>query len=181
MTERAYWEKLKKIGWLEYIPKSLQAEIRARFKKNYKTDPTRAHLSLNQTGFDSECIEGIGSNNGCSYHDVLKQLAKDSGGVFHPTHIKDEFVKHGRTRSINVSFRHDRTTYACNVPDSDYFDMSVLDLVNEALEASGRDERFIVVPSDDQLVFIVIVPPEVYERAVDAKLIPASRDVELRS
>lgn len=168
MTEQAFWTKLTKIGWLKYVPKQRHAEIRSRFKKAFKSDPDWVHLALHQTGFDSECIDGPKS-----YCQLLRDLATDSNGIFRPTQIKAELVKKGRKASINVSFRHKGKAFSCVVPfETDWFQHEVLDLVNQALESSGREERFIVLSTNDQLMFLVIVPPAVFDKAVEAGLIP---------
>ncbi|MBM4068940.1 MAG: hypothetical protein FJ271_08365 [Planctomycetes bacterium] len=174
MTEQTYWTKLTKIGWLKYVPKQLHAEIRDRFKKGFKSSPDWVHLALNQTALDSECIDGPES-----YCELLKNLAKDSNDIFQPTQIKAEMVKKGRTTSISVSFRHKGKVFSCVVPfETDWFEQGVLDVVNHALEASGREERFIVLPTNDQLMFLVIVPPAVYDKAVESGLIPADEMFE---
>jgi hypothetical protein len=59
--------------------------------------------------------------------------------------------------------------------ETDWFECEVLDLINQALESSGRKERLIALPSVDQLVFIVFVPPDIYEQAVAEKLIPRKK------
>jgi hypothetical protein len=169
MTADLYWRKWQKIGWLRYVPKHQQEEIRACLEKNFKANPKWAYLCLNQAGIDSECIDGPGS-----YRSVLKDLARDSHGLFHPTRIREEHVALGkRKHGIKVSFSHDGKRFSTTVPfDGDYFEMGILDLVNESLAASGTKERFIELPAVDQLVFLVLVPPSIYDKAVAAKLIP---------
>lgn len=170
MTERTYWQKLKKIGWLDFLPQDKHDEVRKQLKQNLSDeDPDYAFLALAQGGFDIECIMGVGDS--LSYAAALKELAELSGGVFRPTQIKDEFVN--RKRGIKVSFHHGRKQYSCTVPyESDHFDMTVLELANQALTDSDVKQRFIALPQADQFVNLVFVPPSVYEAAVREKLIP---------
>jgi len=171
MTGKAYWQKLEKIGWIDYIPKERREESRSQLEKNLGGEvPEWAFLALTQAGFDSETIDGIGPDE-LSYHSILKELAKDSNGVFRPTNIKDELVDRGK--SIKVTFRHTGKTFSCTVPfESDYFQLGVLDLVNEALESCQAQERFIPLPAVDQMLNLVFVPPGIYQKAVAQKLIP---------
>lgn len=175
MTERTYWQKLKKIGWLDYLPQEMHAEVRKQLKQNLSDDPQLAFLALTQGGFDIECIMDAGTDE-LSYAAALRDLAEVSRGVFEPTQIEDAFVK--RRRAIQVSFRHGRKKYSCIVPyDNDYFDMTVLELVNRALAESDVKQRFIVLPDVDQFVNLVFVPPQVYAAAVREKLVPSQDEL----
>src|SRR5262249_51703603 len=153
------------IGWLKYLPTDMHKEVREQLRKNLSgPQPEWAFLALTQTGFDTECIDDENS-----YVEVLKDLAKSSRGVFAPTNIKADCKK----KTITISFNHHGKSYSCQVPfDSDWFDASVMDLVNKSLEESKAAERFILLPAVDQIANIVIVPPLIYEKAVKEGLIP---------
>jgi hypothetical protein len=169
VTEATYWKKLTKIGWLRYVPKHLHAELRDRLRTCFKSEPEWVHLELHRAGFDAECIDGEES-----YCKLLRDLKRDSIGIFRPSQIEARMVAKGRRMSIHISFRHKRKPYSCVVPfESDYVEHEVMDLVNRALESSGREERFIPLPVKGQLVFLAIVPPVIYDKAVTAGLIPA--------
>lgn len=169
MTERTFWAKLNRIGWLDYVPEATRPTLRAQIKKGLATDPDTIHLALNRAAFDAECIDEPGV-----YCKILKQLADESGSLFHPTKLEEEDVALGKGRyGIKVSFRHEGKQFSVTVPHhNDWFDVAVLDLVNQALEASGVEERFIILPADSQILFLALVPREVYEHAVAEKLIP---------
>ena len=165
LNDKTYWQKLEDIGWLKYLPADMHEEVREQLRTNLSRPETQwAFLALTQAGFDSECIDDENS-----YVKILKDLAKDSRGVFAPTNIKAECKK----KTIKISFDHRGKSYSCQVPfESDWFEFSVLDLMNKALEESKAEERFILLPAADQLANIVILPPAVYEKAVKEGLIP---------
>ena len=69
--------------------------------------------------------------------------------------------------------RHGGKLFSCEVPwEDDCFQRPVLDLVNKALRASKAEEQFIPLQPRGQTIFLVLVPPALYERAVHAGLIP---------
>jgi hypothetical protein len=175
VTERTYWTRLTKTGWLKYVPRKQHAELRARLKEALKSDdPESAYLVLCQAGFDAEWIDGPES-----YCELLRFLARDSNGAFHPTRIKSEYVRVGRKASIKISFRHKGKSFSCVVPFvDDCVEPEFMDLVNQAMEAGGCEERFIEVPPKGQLVFLAVVPPHVFNKAVKAGLMPPAKTVE---
>ena len=178
MTADEYWEKLIAVGWVEFIPPDLREEIRAQLATNLAADSVHAHLALTTAGFDAECID-----HDHAYRDILKQFGKDSQGVFAPTSIKDTLDE--SIGIARISFVHGGKKFSREVPfTGDYFEMEVLDLVNDALAANEVEARFIPFPSEDQLLNLVFVPPRVFQEAARAGLVPKDneylREVEQR-
>ena len=166
MTEKTFWQRLKKIGWLDYLPEDSHEEVRGQLKKNLQKPNSKwAFLALAQGGFDVEIN---------SYKDVLEGLAQASRGIFHPTQIKELWLK--KEDADKISFQHNSQDFSCTVPHAGWFDLKVLELVNQALEISGTTQRFIPLPAADQFLTLVFVPPSVYEAAVKEKLIPNQED-----
>jgi hypothetical protein len=168
-TAEAYWNEMKKIGWLDYFTAEQQQDTLARLRKSFQDGGEWAYLCFSQAGFDTECIDEPGS-----YCKVLEDLGSYSNGIFHPTELNEEHLTLSKRRhATKVSFQHDGNAFSATVPhDSDWFDMAVVELANRALEASGRPERFMELPSPDQCAFLAIVPPAIYEKAVARKLVP---------
>ena len=72
-----------------------------------------------------------------------------------------------------VAFRHRGKVFKCEVPwGGGTFQQPVLDLVNQAIKAGQTEEQFIPLPPCDQTISLVLVPPALYKKAVDAGLIP---------
>jgi hypothetical protein len=166
MTYDAYVKKLTEIGWLDMVPANAQTEILSQLKKNLanKDDQAFAYLALSQCGFDAEDVE---------YVEVFADFAKVSQKRFKPLQLKVAVVPgEEELEDLKVSFRHGSKQYSCTVPETGWFNEAVVETINEALEDSNVEQRFIVLPAGDQLVGVVFVPPVVYDKAVRAKLIP---------
>ena len=167
----AYWAKLAECGWLAELTPREQAELRDRLAKGLTDNPDSAFYELAVTALDVECIEGSGADEICSYHGVIQQLARASAGLFSPEEIKDELDE--REGKARLSFRCGGQIFSCELPyQSDFVEEGAIDLVNEALAATGEPRRFVPLPVDSQVVFFALISPETYERARHAGLIP---------
>jgi hypothetical protein len=170
ITADDYWEQLRACGWLDALPEAEREELRNRVHDAFQADPTRAFYALQTTGFDTECIEGVGPD-AWSYHNILVGLAADSRGLFQPTQITDALDHTGR--QITVAFDHGTTRYSCTVPfDTDWFDFTVLELVNQALREVPVAEQFIILPPEDQIASLALIPESTYRCAELQRLIP---------
>jgi len=171
MTYDAFVKKLKEIGWLNSVPADAQTEILSQLKTNLanKDDQGFAYLALSQCGFDAEDVE---------YDEVFAEFAKISQKRFNPSQLKVAVVPGEEDlEDLKVSFRHGGKQYSCTIPETGWFNEAVVETINEALEDSKVEQRFIVLPAGDQLVGVVFVPPAVYDKAVRAKLIPRYEDM----
>jgi len=167
----AYWAKLAECGWLAELTPREQAELRDRLTKGLTDNPDSAFYELAVTALDVECIEGSGPDEICSYHGVIQQLARASAGLFSPEEIKDELDE--REGKARLSFRCGGQIFSCELPyQSDFVEEGAIDLVNEALAATGEPRRFVPLPVDSQVVFFALISPETYERTRQAGLIP---------
>lgn len=173
-AERTYWRRLTEIGWLDHVPADELQDLRARIKKALASDDRQsAYLCLGRVDFDSECIEG-----NRPYATVLSYFAEASRGSFSPTYVREAAAdRKGRGR---LSFTNKGKRYSAPIQyNCDWVDLAILEPINQAVADAGAKERFIELPPISQLVFIVFVPPEVYDRAVRARLIPTLSDVRL--
>ena len=171
MTYDAYVKKLKEIGWLDFVPADAQTEILSQLKKNLanKGDQEFAFLALSQCGFDAEDVE---------YEELFEDFAEMSQKRFNPSGLKITTVPgEDDLEDLHLSFRHGGKQYSCTVPETGWFDEAVVKTMNEALEDSKVEPRFVVLPAGDQLIGVVFVPPAVYDKAVRAKLIPRHEDL----
>ncbi len=165
MTVEEYWKKLWKIGWLDYLPKSIVDEVHEHLKKNLADGTKYGIFALSTAGFDTECID-----DDHSYSTILAELAEASLGEFVPKNIKEKYDS--ALEIAEISFEHKGKVFAAEVPfTSDWFEMEVLDLVNDALAAGKSACRFIPLPALDQILNLVFIPPSIYEKAAEEKLV----------
>ena len=155
MTETEYWAKLDEIGWLDHIEESNVAKIRQHLKKNLKRGVKGAHLALAQFEFEP---------GDQSLTEFLQTLEEESRGLLKVAKVKE-------TDEL-FSFHVGKDRYACEIDGDEEF--RVIDLVNKCLR-KNQAPQFIVLPGGDGYVPLVFLPLEVFQRAVDAKLIEGAK------
>jgi hypothetical protein len=161
-----YLRRVKDSGWLEGRNERAADALEQRIRDSFAKNPASAFYALADTSFDAECIESSGPNEECSYHSVLMQLAEHSRGLFRPEELSDE-VDHDEG-TARLAFELEGEIFEREfAQNEDWFSNEALELVNEALEASGRDERFLALPASDQVMHLALVSQEVFDRAVD--------------
>jgi hypothetical protein len=171
MNADEYWRKLEKIGWLDFVYDEAKADLRRRLWGQSGECDQRACFALTQYSFDWESVL-----DEQSYFKLLHDLALFSNRAFRPLDIR---CKRSEESSATVSFSHSGKFYSCILSmDTDIVDDAILDIVNQAIADSGRDEQFIDLPRVDQCAYLVLVPPAVYDRAVAEGLIPAENAFE---
>jgi hypothetical protein len=159
-----FWDEVKRIGWLNYVPQSQHEELFRQIEQNLEgDDPGLTWMALVQGTFEpgSDPID-----------EVVAMLKDISNGKFVPTNIQIE--PRPRDNLIAVSFDHAGKRFSevlADESDLDWF-TSLLGLANTAVESTGINERFIQLPAVD-FVNLVFVSPTVHEAAVKAKLLPA--------
>jgi hypothetical protein len=166
MNARTYWQKLRSIGWLKYVPEAEHDELRTQLEKNLqKKDAWDAHAALAQVAFEDDPVE-----------DVLKELAEASRGIFHPTKVK---AIHGED-FVELSFTHGSKPYSARIPnivDQDRVE-GVMELANQALAENDADQLFLILPGTPDFVCGVLVPPDVFAKAQAGGLIPSKFRVD---
>jgi len=166
MNAKSYWQKLQKVGWLDYVPKDQHEEIRALIQKNLNgANPDMVSAALARAVFEAGKTD---------YKDVLQELTDASGGLFRPT---KKAAKVTKTPPVEVSFQHEGKRYSCFVSseserlqETDY--ANLVAAANQALASAGADERFFILPLADVFISVVFVPPSIYKAAEKANLIP---------
>lgn len=177
MLESEFRSKLETIGWLDASTQEERTRLHVALADAYGRNPDYAFYALAVTSFDPECIESTGPEDSCSYYSVISQLVAASSGRFAPTDLHDELD--GAAGVARISFRCVGNVFACEVPwEDDWFKGQVLDLVNDAMTACKVPEQFIALPPCDQTISLVLVSPEVYEKAVSVALIPQNDILE---
>jgi hypothetical protein len=163
VTEETYWRRLKKTGWLKYLPIETQPGVRAAIAKNLRSDPNHAYLALTQGGIEAGCF---------SAKEILKELARTSRNVFHPVDIRENESK----EILDLSFTFNKTKYASSMPadPSSIWD-ETLSLANKSLAENRVEERFIVLPGVDAWLNLTFIPPNVYRKACAEKLLPGKK------
>ena len=115
---------------------------------------------------DAECIENDGD-----YKRVIAAYAKVSRGAVSFTGIRDRVDWHSEV--ARVSFRANGKRFSAELPQpSDYVADGFGAFMNEVLEELGESRRFHELPTDDQIVSLVLVTSATYSRARRLALIP---------
>jgi len=169
-----YLELLQSTGWFQAVGEARTRQLREQLRHALAENPTYCFYELADTEFDADCIEEAGTDDSCSYYSIILQLAHDSRSLFRPESVSDAL---DRERGIaRVSFEHQGTTYDCEVLLHDeWFQDPVLQLVNRALSDSGVEHRFIDLPPCNATRSLALVPPSVFKKTVDLKLVPDVR------
>jgi hypothetical protein len=80
MNAKAFWQKLRKIGWLDYVPPEQHDELRAQIETNLAgKDGAFVYLALAQGAFEARKTDA---------KRLLRELARVSGGKFTPKKVK---------------------------------------------------------------------------------------------
>lgn len=177
MTSEEYWRRLGECGWLDAVGEQERQRLGQALPEALAQDPDTAYEALACFVFDTETIEAFGPGKGlASYGGIIEAYAARSLGQLAPEDIVDAYDEaHGQVR---VGFTHGGRRFELSVPHAgEWFDPAVHELVNEAIREAGGTHQFLPLPVVDQCFHLAFVPPEVYERAVEAGLIP--REVPL--
>jgi tetratricopeptide (TPR) repeat protein len=172
VTGKTYWQKLERVGWLDFLPIELHEEVRTQLEINLKNSkqPQMVCAALAQGGFEAGCTDGIR---------VIASIAQASSGAFQPTNITIQPTN--SDSAFELSFMLSKKKYRCLISsDSEFLSHkdydAILEAVNLSLNSTDVKQRFFVLPLVDVFNLLVFVPPSVYDAAVKAKLIP--REVE---
>lgn len=169
-----YLRHLDECGWLALLTNAQQQAMRQRLNEIMAWDIKYVYLALATYDRDSESIYGLGPDQ-ASYWNWITELAAVSRGVFQPADVLDEFVhdEAGERIAYRVSFRVGERLYQHETEDlSDWFDMGVLDLINQAIRESGTRLQFEQLPLHDQTLQLIFVPDAIYRCAVRRGLVP---------
>lgn len=170
MGFEAYWQALLDCGWVDSDPRHRDV-LRHAVHAAHTEDRATTLFALAVSTFDMEVIEGVGPEDPCSYHSILEQLAEESHGLFAPDEILDDLDEDSRTAT--VIFIHDGERYAARVPwENDWFDPRILELVNDALDAAGVEQRYHLLPATSSIAHLALVAPQVFEEARRRDLVP---------
>ena len=154
--------KLASIGWFEALPSKARRHISQQIGKAVSDNEKPWH------GLSSVSFDGEGLEYGGAYIDLLREFERGSYGLFNPEDIDEE----GEGRPL-VSFTHGGKQYRRKLDDfGDYFDLSVIRLVNEALKDAGCGIEFIGVDTGGQDCCYVLADKKAYAKAVRDKMIP---------
>jgi hypothetical protein len=172
----AYVSALGEIGWFEVSGKS-PTELRAQLTKAQLAGQESSFYmrNLSDLRFDTE-----GYSDPAEYEYVLKKIIKvidlpDSA-------LTVSYVVEWETVEVEIRGGSGTYRYAVDVSErSDWFDGKVIeDFVNdEVLAGEGIRSRFLILPPLDQYAAFVLVPPDVFYRAVDRGIIPDSPEYVL--
>lgn len=170
LDAEGYWQALLDCGWVDSDPRPPDA-LRDIVLAAHAENRDHTVFALAASAFDMDVIEGVGPDDPCSYYSILEQLAEESYGLFKPDEILDDLDEEARTAT--VIFVHNGERYAGRVPwENDWFDPRILELVNQALEDAGHEQRYLLLPSNSSVARLALVSPDVYAEALERELIP---------
>ncbi|MGK7890759.1 MAG: hypothetical protein AB4042_15615 [Leptolyngbyaceae cyanobacterium] len=157
------------------LPEDMSPELWARLETQVRHEDGDPYLGLAVVEFDTETIDGPGpSPDGSlgSYTDIICLLAANSDGKFAPTAIIDELVD--CDAHYRVGFTHRGQAFEVKVENqSDWFQGEVVDLINQALEATQIPQRFHLIPVLDQIAYLAFLSKPVCDRAQALGLWPS--------
>ncbi|MDX9719515.1 MAG: hypothetical protein RBU37_02120 [Myxococcota bacterium] len=196
LDAEAYWTALSECGCFDAFDAAYQARLRQRLLRAHADDPDHCIYAIATVGFDmggmvkdgDGCCKRAGARGDCcSYRCALRSLALNSHGHFKPRNLNDRFDHDAQI--VHVEFEHDGELfetedggmataefkrYVCDIPMShDWFDLCILDLVNDAMALGGSRFRFLPLPFFDQFIYLVLMSDEAWSRSRAAALIPA--------
>lgn len=165
MNVDEYWKQLGKTGWLKSVPSTRHGALRLRIAKALKSG--EGWRGLVTGGYDVECIEDEGD-----YVSLLKAYSDASYRKFQPKKIKASLdPENGRaTIRFTLNGRNFRRSFE---QDGDLVSEELDGVLNSILEKAGIPERFLQLPSDDQVAQLAFVKPVALRKAVAAGLVPA--------
>jgi len=173
MSAHDYFERVLESGILDgYDERRLRA-CEDAITDEFEGDPGNAFYVLAATSFDKEGIEGSGPGEPNSYYAIIKQLAAVSQTLFQPSDVIDE-VDFDEDHA-KLSFKHEDEWYERQFEqEENFFSREALELINEALEATGCDERFINMPTteQDENCYVAFTSSVTYQRAIGLGVVP---------
>ena len=165
-TVEAYWSRLAASGWVAEADPSLQERVRAAFER----DAGSAWLALAVYAFDGESIFET-NPLGESYAAHIQMLSTYSQGALQPSRIAERV----QNDVHYVGFENGGRRYVSRAPaNSDYFAVSVLDAINDAIADRGEQRRFVPLAAPDQMIYLGFVSESSYSRAQAAGVVPGN-------
>ena len=168
----AYWARVLETKWLDSVPANRHSRLRADMLALFRENPTRAYEALSTGGFDGECINDDGS-----YSQVIRWYAEASGGVFAPTNVKDR-LDWDKCKAF-IQFTYRGRTFKKTLPfEGDYLPPEFDAFINDVLRQCKIRQRFVQLPTRDQMAWIAFVDPRAYKKAISNFVLPDQRDLE---
>ena len=174
-ADEEFLQGVEAAGWREELPEDAWQALCERTKRCV-AEGDRPYMGASDYIFDTEMIDGVGRSERpgelASYSDLLVFLGERSYGRFVPEDIVDVF--HDDAQEHEVGFRLGEQTFSTRFAYAgDWLSDAFLDLVTEALEATGVEQRFQVLPVVDQAIHGLFLSDAAYERAQAAGLFPS--------
>lgn len=168
-TADAYADALVNAGWTEGWSDEHVAALRGRIAEAWERTPRHLYVytALSDVSFDTE---GFSADD--EYAEMVEELAAATRGGFAPADVAQETTE-SEPPEVKLTFglgdaQHE-TTF--EQPD-DWCKNEPLELIETALEGAGVAERFVLLPTADQIMSAAFVRLTAFEAALAADLVP---------
>ncbi len=170
-----YIKFLEEIAWFSQMTKDVKKQKEKKIKESYKNNKKYTFNNLYDLAFDAEGVGSPDGNNITGYPKIIKEFSNASFGTFNPSNIRED----GQPGEVIISFRHKEKTYNMMIEDTEWYENSFTVLINRVLKEAGINQEFIKLPDTDQSVFYCFISKEIYQKALDKKLVPAQSEVDI--
>lgn len=168
-TAEAYADALTQAGWTEGWADEDVAKLRARIAGAWQRTPRHLYV---YTALSDVSVDTEGFDADDEYAETVHELASATRGGFAPTEVTQE-TSEGEPPEVTLAFvlggaRHEVTFEQAD----DWCKNEALELIDKALAQAEVAERFIALPTADQILSAAFVRPEAFQRALEQHLVP---------
>jgi hypothetical protein len=168
----SYFKALEDIDWFNFSNVSKET-ISKRLEKIKENE--RFVFCLYDLSFDAE---GFEDNN--SYKSLLEEIIKITGLKNYKVDVK--YIGEINSIKIKIKTKNNEYEYCINLNETeDWIDSDVIDeYINNLLVGEGMDRIFLPIPPEDQTVQFIYIKEDIYERAIEAGIIPEEQGYFIR-
>ncbi len=166
----AYLDALRAVGWTADWADARVDALRGRLNAAWERSPRMLYVfpALADVSFDTE-----GFVSGGDYVQLVERLAAATGGRLPVTGVSAETGPTDDAVEIALSFAVGDAVYEERFTQADDWVASApFEMFERALDGAGAPERFVTLPTADQILSAAFVDPAAFERALTDGLVP---------